>query len=134
MFNNDSIIGITVLDLDASDQTDNALYYTPVEINIKQDLDVTPFEIYGESPSYPLSNVSFYLYCGNDIVETFYSYEGTTVNDDLELITLLNNNISTNSLGLFSQGGPLGLVLTMPTNLKNQFCPSNTLTFQIFND
>jgi hypothetical protein len=130
----DDLLNISVLDLDLGDQTNDALYYTPIEINIKQDLDITPFEIWGEPPAYPIANVSYNLYCGPNIIETYYSSDGTAVNDDAELIALLNSNINTNQLGTFTQGPPLGLVLTMPTNLKNQFCPSNTLSFQIFED
>jgi hypothetical protein len=125
----DELISFSVVDYDAFDQVNNALYYTSVEINIKQDLDITPFEIYGTSVSFPFNNVRFRLICGNEILEYFYSNDGTVVNDFSELVSLLNNNSETNTVGTFSVGGPLELILTMPTNLKNQFCPNNTLTF-----
>ena len=49
-----------------------------------------------------------------------------------ELLTLLNNDIN-NVYGLvYSEGGPGGIKLVTPTNIKNQFCSDGTLTFEIY--
>jgi hypothetical protein len=65
------------------------------------------------------------------MVESFTCDDTVTVNDYSELIDLLNTDIITSFLGTFSQGGPEGMTLTMLTNLKNQFCPTDTLTFEV---
>jgi hypothetical protein len=51
-----------------------------------------------------------------------------------ELLTLLNNDIN-NVYGLvYSEGGPDGIKLVMPTNIKNQFCSNGTLTFEVYSN
>lgn len=113
---------------------DNSLYYTPIEINIKQDLDETPIVLSGSVvSSYSFSNVSVDLLCGGSIVETFYS-NGQLVNNLSELVTYLNTDPTTSYLGTYSYDNSNNIFLTMKTNLKNQFCSSNTLTFEVFND
>jgi len=115
--------------------SNDLLYYTPVEIKIKQDLDTTPVEIYGEiGPSFPFSYVYTNLYCSGRFIQDFYAANQSTVNNISELITLLNNDIN-NVYGLvYSEGGPGGIQVTMPTSLKNQFCANGTLTFIIYSD
>ena len=132
----DDIIGINVLDLDLGDQTNNALYYTPVEIKIKQDTDTTPINVYGLNvTSFPYGDVSIRLYAGSNNVGIFYG-NYVLVNNINELVTALNNDTNINFLGTFSVNIDItdGIILTMATNLKNQFSPNNTLIFEVFND
>jgi hypothetical protein len=119
------------------DLADNALYYTPVEISIKRDFDTTPILVYGENVSgLPYGNVSVRLYIGDTLIETFYNDTYTEVSTIIELVAKLNSDIGTNFLGTYSVNENVegGVILTMATNLKNQFAPNNTLTFEVFND
>lgn len=114
----------------------NTLYYTPVEINVKKDLDTTPIEIYGLNvSSFPYGNVSIRLFADSSNVGIFYG-NYVLVNDIDELVVALNNDSNINYLGTFSVNPDVidGIILTMATNLKNQFSPNNTLTFEAFND
>lgn len=116
------------------DLTDEALYYTPVEINIKQDLDVTPIVLSGTvTSSYPFYNASVDIYCGSQYIDSFYS-AGQSVNSLAELVSYLNTDPTTSRLGIYSYDVSENIFLTMKTNLKNQFCADNTLTFEVYND
>jgi hypothetical protein len=115
----------------------DALYYTPIEIDIKKDLDTTPIAVYGLNVSeFPYGNVSVTLYAGNNEVATFYNDNNIVVNNITEMVEALNADAGTNYLGTYSvnEGVVDGVILTMATNLKNQFSPNNTLTFEVFND
>ena len=127
----DDSLFIAVRDWDERVPAENVMYYTPIQITIKQDLDVTPVVIDGSNQELPFSNVRVRLFCGDNIVESFVCDDTSTVNNYSELIDLLNNDDNTAFLGTFSQGGPEGITLTIATNLKNQFCSTNTLTFEV---
>jgi hypothetical protein len=127
----DDTLYILVRDWDESVTAENVMYYTPIQITIKQDLDVTPVVIDGSNQELPFSNVRVRLFCGDNIVESFVCDDTSTVDNYSELIDLLNNDDNTAFLGTFSQGGPGGITLTIATNLKNQFCSTNTLTFEV---
>jgi hypothetical protein len=133
----DSVIVLEVIDVSGGpgSQSDDLLYYTPVEIKINQDNDTTPIEIYGDIiPSFPFSDVYIALIANENYVEDFYCSNLSTVNNMSELLTLLNNDIN-NVYGLvYSEGGPGGIKLTMPTNIKNQFCSNGTLSFEILSN
>jgi hypothetical protein len=134
-YGNDSAIQITVFDYFLDDVRNNSLYYTPIEIKINQDLDTTPILVYGENISeFPYGNVVINLYAGNNYVATFYTDTSTLVNNITEMVADLNSSSQTNFLGTFSvnEGVENGVILTMATNLKNQFSPNNTLTFEVF--
>jgi len=111
--------------------TDNSLYYSYIQVYVKQDLNITPVVINGSNEELPFGYVRVRLFCGNNMVESLTCDDVSTVNNYSELINLLNNDINTSFLGTFSQGGPGGMTLTMATNLENQFCPTNTLTFEV---
>jgi len=131
----DSAVFIDVLS--GGDLADNGLYYTPVEISIKRDFDTTPILVYGLNVSgLPYGNASVSLYVGGDLIQTFYNETYTEVSTMIELVAKLNSDIGTNFLGTYSVNGSIenGIILTMPTNIKNQFAPNNTLTFEVFND
>lgn len=130
----DDIVYVGVYDFDIFEPIQDALYYTPVEITMKQDLDVTPIDVYGSTTSFPFSNVAYTMYCGENSLYTMYSYDNTTVNNMDELISLLNNSSNTNQIGVFSAGGEGGIKLTINKNLENQLCPDSELTFWVFND
>ena len=119
------------------DLIDNSLYYTPIEINIKKDLDTTPIEVYGLNvSSFPYGNVSVRIFAGTNNVATFYNDSYTEVTNITEMVAKLNSDPGTNFLGTYSVNEAVvdGVILTMTTSLKNQFAPNNTLTFEVFND
>lgn len=132
--NKDEAIGISVVDYSASDQVDNALYYTPVEILINQDLNENTMTISGTiNEVYPFSYASVRLTFGQNSIDSFYGPSDQVANID-ELISVLNSSQETNFLGTFGKDENGEIIITMKSNLKNQFCPDGTLTFEIFAD
>lgn len=130
----DDIIGLSVYDFVTSGSVNNKLYYTPIQINIKQDLDTTPIVLSGSvQPSFPFTYVSTRLLCNGNNIESFIG-DNTQVNNTSEMITELNTNPTTSYLGTYSDGGSGVILLSMPTNLVNQFCSNGTLSFVIFDD
>jgi len=133
----DDIIIINVVDVNDGPgfPSDDLLYYTPVEIKINQDTDTTPIEIYGEViPSFPFSDAYISLIANGNYIQNVYCDNTSSVNNMTELLTLLNNDIN-NVYGLvYSEGGPGGIKLVAPTNIKNQFCSDGTLTFEIYSN
>lgn len=130
----DDVIFIGVWDWDLGQGVDGLLYYTPVEIKVNQDTDTTPIVISGSvTTSYPFSYASVDLICDGAYIENFYG-DNTTVNNLTELVTQLNTNTETSFLGTYSDGGNDVILLTIATNLANQFCSTGTLTFEVFPD
>jgi hypothetical protein len=133
----DDVINISVINVDGGPGilTDDLLYYTPIEIKINQDTDTTPVEIYGEViPSFPFSDAYISLIANGNYIQDVYCDNIDTVNNISELLTLLNND-NYNVYGLiYSEGGPGGIKLIMPTNIKNQFCSNGTLTFEVYSN
>ena len=130
--NKDDSLIINVLDLDGYESVNNALYYTPVEIRITT--DPTPVQVFGTvQPSYPFNNLSMTIKCNNNTIWTIYSgYDDIT--DITVLVNELNVNTDFNILGVFSDDGEGGLILNTTNTIKEQFCQSGTMTFEIFND
>ena len=130
----DDAIIVAVFDTSVPEPVPDSLYYFPVEIQIKQDTDTTPIVISGTVvSSFPFSNASVDLLCGDMFIQSIYG-GGTTVNNMSELIIQLNSDPVTSYLGTYSDDGFGGVLLEMPTNLVNQFCVNSTLTFYVFND
>ena len=130
----DDAIIVVVFDTSVPEPVPDSLYYFPVEIQIKQDTDTTPIVISGTVvSSFPFSNASVDLLCGDMFIQSIYG-GGTTVNNMSELIIQLNSDPVTSYLGTYSDAGDGGVLLEMPTNLVNQFCSNGTLTFEVFND
>jgi len=132
-----SLIVVNVFDYFLDDVRNDSLYYTPIEIKINQDLDTTPILVYGQNVgTFPYGNVSVRLYAGSNNVATYYNNSYTLVNNITEMVAQLNSDPNTSVLGTYSvnEGVEDGVILTMATNLKNQFSPNNTLTFEVFND
>jgi len=130
----DDILFLGVWDSVSEMSVDDKLYYTPYEVNIKEDLDTTPVVISGTVvSSYPFSYASVDLFCGINNIEDFVG-NNVTVNNISELITELNTNTETSYLGTYSDPGDGGVLLTIPTNLVNRFCSNGTLTFEVFED
>jgi hypothetical protein len=132
----DDVFFIGVWDTENFEPVDNALYYQPFELRVKQDTDTTPIQTYGFNISnFPYNNVSVTVFAGSNSIQSFYG-DSTTVNNINELVTELNANSALNYLGTYSvnEGVENGVILTMATNLKNQLSSNNTLTFQVFND
>lgn len=135
-FIKDSFIVIDVIATGGpGDLSDNLLYYTPIEIKVKQDTDTTPIEIYGEViQSYPFSDATIDLYSDGNQIQTIYAANTSFVNDIQELITLLNNDQNNVFNLIYTEGGPNGIMVTIPTNLKTQFSANGTLTFTVTNN
>lgn len=130
----DDIIVLTVYDFDIAGTVNDKLFYTPIQIDVKQDLNTTPIVISGSvEPSFPFTYVSTRLVCNGTNIESFVG-DGTQVSNTTEMITQLNNDPTTGYLGTYSDGGSGVVLLQMATNLKNQFCSSGTLTLAIFSD
>ncbi len=131
----DELIAIIPYDFNAMNNLVDNLYYTPVEISFKQSLDTTPILATGSVvSSFPFGYVAVDLYAGPLYIQYFNADNTSTVNDISELVTLLNSDPVTNYLGTFGYDEVGNLLLTIPTNLKNQFSPNNTLTFQVYSD
>lgn len=131
----DDVVAIIPFDFNTMSNLEDSLYYTPVEISFKQSLDTTPILATGSVvSSYPFSNPSVDLKAGGRFVQTFDADNASTVNNIDELVTLLNNDTVTSYLGTFGYDGSGNILLTIPTNLKNQFSPDNTLTFEVYAD
>ena len=129
----DDFLYFSVYDYNVDDQVDNALYYTPIEINVKLDTDTTPIEIYGSvDASFGFDYVAVRLFIDGNATFIFDSSDTSIVNNMAELLVLLNSNLSTNFLGVFSEGGPDGIKLAMPTNFKNQIALDKEITFSVF--
>ena len=133
-FNKDSFIGIDVYDF-MGGQSNDLLYYTPIEIKINQD-PLTPVIAYGLNvDSFPYGDISIDVIAGENYVQTFYG-DYVLVNNIDELVIALNNDTTINYLGTFSvnEGVENGIILTTTQRIKNQFSPNNELTFEAFND
>ena len=127
----DDVINLEVNDFDAFETTNNALYYTPIEIKINY--DITPFVITPTvTPSYPFNNAAFYLFCNATGIGNYSSENSTVVNNATELVTVLNGSDGTNFLGIFSVNESDEIILTMTSSIKQQYCEDNTLTMEIF--
>lgn len=127
-----NLIVVNAFDWDIAGTTDNLLYYTPIEIRIKQDM--TPIVLSGSVvSSYPFNYVSTRILCDGNNIQSYYG-DGTVVNNITELITQLNFDFDTNVLGTYFDAGDGGVLLTMTTHIANIFCPNGTLTFEVFAD
>jgi hypothetical protein len=135
-FNNiDSMLYFSIYDYYIDEQVDNALYYTPIEVNVKLDTDTTPIEVYGiVDASFGFDYVAVRLFVDGDIYNFYASDSSIYVNNLTELIALLNSDSQINFLGVFSEGGPDGIKLAMPTNFKNQIALDKEITFSVFCD
>lgn len=130
----DDSVALFVWDSDNLSGVNNLLYYTPVEIKMKQDTDTTPIVISGTvKDNFPFSFASVNFYCNGNYVQNFIGDE-TEVTNLTELISELNNNKETNFLGTYSEDGLGGVLLTIPTNKANQFCYNGSLSFEVFAD
>ena len=126
----DSLV-VWVYDYDAGTEVNNALYYTPIEINIKQDM--SPILVEGViNSSYPISNTSVNITCDGSFVANFYG--DPTSNNISELVYNLNSDPNTSYLGTYVQNGEAGVSLNMYSYLKERYCPSGTITFEVFAD
>lgn len=129
----DSVI-VAVFDPNTTSFISDNLFYFPIEIQVLQNTDTTPVVISGTTTSFPFNNVSIDLTCGNTLIETIYTPGGVIVNNISEVVSVLNSDSNTNILGVFSEDGLGGIILTMSTNLQMQLCADSTLTFYVFND
>jgi hypothetical protein len=130
----DEAVYLAMFDFETMSTVPDYLYYTPIEINFKQNLDTTPIVINGSTYStFPFGNVYIDLYAGENIVETIYANDTSPVNNLSELATLLNSDEVISYLGTFSNVSN-NIYLSTTTNIKNQFSSDNTFGFVIFSD
>lgn len=136
----DDTVYIGVWDSVNMEPVDNYLYSLPIEITVLQDnTDTTPVQVYGTvTASYPFSNVAVETYGGSNVSGNFYTNSGVTVNNITELIAHLNSgsNPQTIMLGTYSADPDVegGVILTMPTYLKNNLAYGSVLTFTVYSD
>lgn len=131
-FDTDSVIEITVLDLDTVSQANDLLYYNPVQIDILQDM--TPVVFSGSVvSSYPIDNVSVHLFCNGSGINYWYG-NTDNANNITELVAILNSDPDTNILGTYADDGNGGVLLTMTTHNANLLCNNGTITFEVFAD
>jgi hypothetical protein len=131
----DEAIVVVVYNWDTLETESSKLYYNSIEISFKQDLDTTPIVATGSVLNeYPIYSASVGIFSNGYYIETIYANNQSNSNNLSELITLLNEDIYTSYLGVFSDDEAGGIQLTIPTNIKNQFSESGTLTFEVFID
>lgn len=131
----DDVIGILTYDYSLTQSVADYLYYTPVEIKMKKSLDTTPIICNGTiESSFPFGYVTVNVYSDSNLIESFSSGDTTSVSNISELLANLNSDLTTNYLGVYSDNGIGGLSLAIPTNIKNQFAPNGTFSFQVFAD
>lgn len=129
----DDVVVVAAFDFDAGQNLVDYLYYTPVQISFKQSLDTTPILATGSiSESFPFSNVTLDIFAGPRYIETFDPDSNATVNNIDELVNLLNTDPVTSFLGTFGYDESENILLTIPTNIKEQFSPNNVLTFEVY--
>ena len=83
-------------------------------------------ELFYTPESYPIINIQFVLLCNDVFVFTEYIYE--EVNNATELAASLNNN-PTNQLGYFVAQPDGSIKLTVPDSVKEEYCPTGTMSF-----
>lgn len=131
----DDAIVLAVFNWDNNETVNDRLYYTPIEISFKQDFDLTPIVATGSiSSEYPIYYASVNIYSDGNYVTTIFADNQSNSDNLSELVALLNGDINTSYLGVFSDDGEGGIQVTIPTNVKNQFSKNGTLTFEVFND
>jgi len=131
----DEAIVVVVYNWNTLETESSKLYYNSIEISFKQDLDTTPIVATGSVLNeYPIYSASVGIFSNGYFIETIYANNQSNSNNLSELITLLNEDIYTSYLGVFSDDEAGGIQLTIPTNIKNQFSESGTLTFEVFID
>lgn len=86
---------------------------------------------YSDVLQFPISYASLRLNCNGEDVE--YYYTNQTVNNMSELVNLFNND-DPSEIGTYSDAGENILKLTTTAEIKNQYCPSGTLSLNVFSD
>ncbi len=130
----DSTVVLKTYDLDSNIQSSNLLYYTPIEITMKRDMDTTPVVLSGiVNGSYPLINTTV-KFLRNGLYDIYHAVTVETSNDLNDLLATLNSQVYTNYFGTYADDGAGGLTLTMPAWLKRQFAEDNILTFEVYAD
>lgn len=85
-------------------------------------------ELFYTPESYPIINIQFAFACNGTIVTSEFIYaEADNLN---ELIALLNDN-PTNQFGYFVGQSDGSIKLTVPDAVKQEYCPTGTMSFQV---
>jgi hypothetical protein len=129
----DDLFGVQVWDWYGDNPVGNSLYYTPIELKIKQDRDTTPVVVQSEYSSFPMSYVAVQVYCGGTQIAFIDTNDSTTVYNAVDLVNVLNQNPETNGFGVWSEDNG-SVINTMPTYFRNQFCPDSVLSFGIIDN
>ena len=76
------------------------------------------------------ATVDVVLFNNDEFVEV-YTTSGNTTNNITELVTLLNNDVNTSFLGVFSDDGNDGLEFSMYANVVERFNTFGALNFLV---
>jgi len=86
------------------------------------------------TPTFPFAYPAVTIYC--DEVQVAYQYinNNTSITTVDQLVIALNTAENTRAFGTYSNAGPGGIKLTVPTSVKNSLCPNGTLAFTVYAD
>lgn len=83
------------------------------------------------TPSLPIINLQLAIECDGSIVHSEFVFgEWLTLN---ELVTTLNSDSLTSAIGYFVGQSDGSIKLTVPDAVKQQYCPTGTMSFQVVN-
>jgi hypothetical protein len=129
------LIAVVCYDYNTESNIDDYLYYTPIEIKVKQNASTTPVIVTGTvEASFPILYPGLRLVSGEEIVEAVGG-SNNPVSNLSELINYFNSSSEFNFLGTFSADeGGTGIQLTTTAEIEEQFSPDRPFTIQAFND
>jgi hypothetical protein len=91
----------------------------------------TGISVYSQQLEFPISYASISLRCDGNNVQSYYTNQ--TANNMTELVNIFNSN-DPSQFGVYSDGGNGTLKLTVTQATKTQYCPTGTLTTNVFSD
>lgn len=86
---------------------------------------------YSQPLNFPISYASVTLRCDGNNMQSRYTNQ--TANNVAELATIFNNN-DPSQFGTYSDAGNGVLKLTVLPAIKAQYCPTGSLTLDVFSD
>lgn len=92
-----------------------------------------PVVLYYTPASYPIANPNVELLCNNLFIDNAGAI-GLTANNINELVTILNDETGTSNFGYYAAQSNGSVRLTVPDTVKEQYCPTGTLSFTITPD
>lgn len=86
-------------------------------------------ELFYTPDSYPIINIQVALYCNGTIVQSeFIMTEVANIN---ELVNALNGDPLASAFGYYAPQSNGSIKLTVPDAVKQQYCPTGTLSFWV---